>query len=87
MTHSITRRDLLATTAIGSALYIVDMLGPNGSWGPVLWDHEPPPVRLAADFEAAIGGKVHDIGLQLEASAEACFNFGIVLEKPELIVT
>ena len=60
----ITRRDLLTSTAIVTAC-AADMLGPNGSWGPVLWDHEeavairsPKTIPIDVAFSGTITGKL-----------------------------
>ena len=52
----ITRRGLLA---IGPVLYAADMLGPNGSWGPVVWDHKAAKtIPLSVAFSGTITGKL-----------------------------
>lgn len=62
----VSRRDLLVTTAaVAAAFHTADMLGPNGSWGPFLWEHETPPVPPAPDvnlspihFEGGLKGNL-----------------------------
>lgn len=67
----LTRREMLGTTAL-AAVAAADMLGPNGSWGPLVWpSDDPPPVRLSADFEAAITGKVIELRGHARAEAKA----------------
>ena len=68
----LTRREMLGTTALAAAITVTDTLGPNGSWGPLVWpSDDPPPVRLSADFEAAITGNVIEIRGHARAEAKA----------------
>ncbi len=68
----LTRREMLGTTALVTAIAVTDMLGPNGSWGPLVWpDDDPPPVRLSADFKASIGGNVIELRGDAGVTAKA----------------
>ena len=50
----LTRRELLGTTAL-AAIAVADMLGPNGSWGPLVWpSDDSPPVRHIVKIEESI---------------------------------
>ena len=68
----LTRREMLGTTALVTAIAVTDMLGPNGSWGPLVWPSDaPPPVRLSVDFDFAAGGNANVIVFRGHSRAEA----------------
>ena len=54
--YQMTRRGFLGSTAIAAVLYVADLVGPNGSWGPFLWGDKRPPkeMRLNLHFEGSV---------------------------------